>query len=64
LSFLQNNGIDVRLVFLYFTGNKDMKGPESAANWLPYINSAHAHLDLTQYPEDVVTIYQDVGTLG
>lgn len=63
LSFLQQNGVDAWLVFLYVTGDLEMKGPVSAAEWSPFIQRAHAHLGLTQKPKGVATIFIDVSIL-
>jgi hypothetical protein len=63
LSFLQQHGVDAWLVFLYFTGDLEMKGPASAADWSPFIQRAQAHLGLTQHPKGVATTFLDVSIL-
>jgi hypothetical protein len=60
LHFLQKHGVDVRLIFLYFTGDDQMKGPCSEADWTPYIDAAYAHLGIAKKAHGVVTIFQDV----
>ena len=61
LSFLQKHGVDARLIFLYFTGDEEMKGPCSAAEWRPYIAAALARLGIAENTHGAVTIFQDVG---
>jgi hypothetical protein len=61
LHFLQKHGVDARLVFLYFTSDRQMKGPCSEAEWRPYIDAAHAHLGIPENTPGTVTIFQDVG---
>ncbi|WP_085814105.1 hypothetical protein [Geoanaerobacter pelophilus] len=63
LAFLQQSGLDACLVFVYFTGDEEMKGPTSEAAWTPFIDMAHQHLGLPQHPKDVVSVFLDVRTL-
>ena len=63
LSFLRQHNIDAWLVFLYFTGDEDMKGPVSESEWIPHIDKAHAHLGLAQHPPAVVTLFHSVKDL-
>jgi hypothetical protein len=63
LHFLQTHGVDARLVFLYFTGDKQMKGPSSRSDWLPHINAAHTHLRIKSLEYGTINIFQDVEAL-
>jgi hypothetical protein len=60
LNFLQEHGVDARLVFLYFVGDAEMNGPRSEAEWKPYIDAAHAHLGISKRAHGAVAIFQDV----
>ena len=44
LHFLRQHGIDAHLVFVYFTGDADMRGPGSRHEWSGAIGSARNHL--------------------
>ena len=60
LNFLKSNSVDACLVFLYFTCDGEMKGPNSADEWAPFIDAANQHLGLPSHPKDVVSVFQDV----
>ncbi len=63
LSFLRRNNVDAWLVFLYFTGDQDIKGPASEAEWKAHIDQAHAHLGLIKKTPGVVSLFYPVGGL-
>lgn len=44
LHFLQQQRVPARLVFVYFIGDAEMRGPRSAAEWRDFLNSVHAAL--------------------
>jgi len=58
------NGIPVKLVFVYFTGDKGMKGPSTAAEWHTAIRTVHTALGLTAQPAFVRDVFIDVGLAG
>jgi hypothetical protein len=63
LAFLQQNGVDACLVFIYFTCDQEMKGPASDTAWAPFIDAATLHLGLPKHPRNVVNVFQDVRML-
>ncbi len=63
LEFLHQHQVDAWLVFLYFTGDDDMSGPNSEAAWMPHINAAHKHLGLSKNSRGVVSVFLDVRDL-
>jgi hypothetical protein len=63
LNFLKMNRVDACLVFLYFTCDDEMKGPNSVTAWAPFIDAANQHLGLRDHPRDMVSIFQDVRVL-
>jgi hypothetical protein len=63
LGFLRQRGIDAWLVFLYFTADTVMNGPESASAWHQHIDVAHRHLGLKQHAPWVVSVFQTVHEL-
>jgi len=54
------NGIPVRLVFLYFTGDSDMKGPAARSEWERALDTVHAALGLKHLPPFVRDVFIDV----
>ena len=44
LHFLRQNGVDAHLVFIYFMGDADMRGPKARTEWSDAIESARKHL--------------------
>ena len=62
LHFLRSRGVDACLVFLYFVGDRDLGGPSSEAEWMPFIDAVHAHLGVS-LKDGVVTIFQSVDEL-
>lgn len=64
LCFLRSHGVDARLVFLYFTGDTDMKGPSSREEWSLPIEAVHAHLGLDRRPRGVATVFHSVAGLA
>ena len=64
LHFLRSRGIDACLVFLYFVGDLDIRGPSSEAQWTPFIEAAHTHLGISKKGQcEVTTIFQSVDEL-
>jgi hypothetical protein len=59
--FERLNGIPVKLVFVYFTGDADMKGPATRDEWLRGIDTVHAALGLRGQPSFVRDVFIDVG---
>ncbi len=57
LYFLQEHGVDVRMVFLYFLGDEEMHGPRSESEWRSHITSAHAHLGLCELPLGAASVF-------
>ncbi|MEI2719904.1 MAG: hypothetical protein V9E87_07130 [Gemmatimonadales bacterium] len=47
LAFLRSHGVDAHLVFLYFYGDHDMKGPGSAAEWKAALPKVYQHLGIS-----------------
>lgn len=64
LGFLREHNVDAWLVFLYFTGDADMKGPGTETAWAGPIRDAHTHLGLPAHPPGVVSAFQSVSTLA
>ncbi len=44
LAFLRSQGAEAYLVFLYFCGDRDMKGPESVDQWKEALKTVYHHL--------------------
>ena len=63
--FLQElNAISTRLVFMYFCGDADIRGPASAELWYPEIRRAHRMLGITELPSMVTDVFVDVQPLS
>ena len=58
----QVNGIPTKLVFLYFIGDPDMKGPSLQDDWEAAIKTVHTALGLTAPPGFVQDVFIDVRT--
>ena len=60
------NRIDAFLVFLYFTGAADVRGPSSQAEWTESIRAVHRALELGSGPLTpfVIELFLDVGHLA
>ena len=58
------NGIRVKLVLVYFTGDRDMNGPATAAEWHAAIQKMYMALGLTSKPAFVCDVFIDVGPSG
>jgi hypothetical protein len=54
------NGIPTRLVFLYFIGDGDVRGPDTRAEWDAEIHKVHAALGLSATPSFVTDVFLDV----
>jgi hypothetical protein len=65
LYFLREiNGLDARLIFLYFLSDPDTRGPRSRAEWKPAIAEAHLALGLSdRLPSCVNELFIDVRQL-
>jgi hypothetical protein len=57
----QVNGVPVTLVFVYFTGDADMKGPATRGEWDTAISTVHAALGLAHPPPFVRDVFIEVG---
>jgi hypothetical protein len=58
------NGIPTRLIFLYFTGDTDMGGPETAREWRAAIEVLHEALGIRgRVPRYVADAFLDVNRL-
>jgi len=66
LQFLRKHGVPAVLVFVYFTNDLDMGGPNSREGWQGGLRAAHEHLGLTadENSMGVVSVYIDTGLLG
>jgi hypothetical protein len=65
LMFLKNAMAgDVRLLMVYFTGDDDMGGPTSKAEWQPALATMYESLGLPEAPEGVVNLFLDVKRLS
>lgn len=58
----QVNDIPTKLVFLYFIGDPDMKGPSLQDNWEAAIKAVHTTIGLTTPPAFVQDVFVDVRT--
>lgn len=56
----QVNGISTKLVFAYFIGATDVKGPNSRAEWETAIKTVHTVLGLTIPPPFIHDVFLDV----
>lgn len=57
----QLNSVPTELVFVYFVGDIDRKGPMSREKWLTAVQEAHVHLGiLGQLPQYVHDVFVDV----
>ncbi len=56
------NDLRTKLVFVYFVGDHDMKGPMTRYEWEVGINSAHAALGLKAVPSFVRDVFVDVSS--
>jgi hypothetical protein len=63
LHFLRHHGVEAFLMFLYFVGDAEMKGPSLEDEWKPSIRNAHTHLGLPTSEQGVLTVFQDVRSL-
>ena len=60
LSFLRDNGVHARMVFVYFVGDSEMNGPQSREGWTPALAAAYGHLGLNRTPLNVCNVFIDV----
>ena len=56
----QLNMVPTKLVFLYFTGDTDMRGPNSRSEWEEAIRTVHTVLGLRQRPAFLIDVFVDV----
>lgn len=63
LYFLRKHGVRASLVLVYFTGDQEMGGPLSQAEWTPHLKEVHRHLGLSEPVPGVVNAFMDTGTL-
>jgi hypothetical protein len=66
LYFLRDRGADAHLVMIYFTGDSDMRGPDSREEWEGAIKDVHRQLGLSadQSLPAVHDVFVDVQTLS
>lgn len=60
LYFLQKQGVDARLVFLYFVGDCDMNGPLTQDEWSSCIQTATTWLGFKNPVKGVISVFQHV----
>jgi hypothetical protein len=58
------NRVRARLVFLYFVGDRDMRGPETRAEWEAALQVVHGVLGLRRLPGHVSRAFVEVGGAG
>jgi hypothetical protein len=63
LCFLRKHDVKAWLVFLYITGDTEMGGPRSEAEWAPHICAVHKHLGIQQNVRWVVSVFQSSSNL-
>lgn len=63
LYFLRSRGINAWLVFLYFTQDTEMSGPNSESEWHPHLLNLHDHLGLPEAVPGVASIFVPVQAL-
>jgi hypothetical protein len=65
LRFLRDNGVQAYLVFVYFVGDTEMRGPATRAEWKPAIDAAHRHLGFTNASKiaNMIDVFVDVAQL-
>jgi hypothetical protein len=64
LHWLRQRGIDARLVFLYFTGDQDMKGPETSGDWVQATEAVMRTLGIGEKRVDsVFSVFLDCAKL-
>jgi hypothetical protein len=63
LNFLRKHGVAATLVFVYFMGDKEMRGPSSQDEWESYLTEVHRHLSLTRPIPGVVNAFIPVDAL-
>jgi hypothetical protein len=63
LYFLRKHGVRASLVLVYFTGDEEVGGPLSPAEWTPHLKAVHRHLGLSEPVPGVVNAFIDIGTL-
>jgi hypothetical protein len=54
LYFLRKHGVRASLVLVYFTGDQEVGGPLSPAEWTPHLKAVHRHLGLSEPVPGVV----------
>jgi hypothetical protein len=65
LDFLRRNGVNARLVFLYFCGDSEMDGPDSALAWKEKLDPIYKTLGLESLNDpDIVSVFLNVGLLA
>ena len=63
LGFLRKHKVQAWLIFLYFTGDAEMAGPASPAEWDLAIRAAHQALGLSNHPQWVISLFQPIQDL-
>ncbi len=59
------NDIPTRLLFIYFTGDTEMNGPETAQQWKRAIEALHEALGIKgRMPEYILEVFIDVHSFG
>ena len=54
------NGIPAKLVFVYFIGDEDMKGPAARHEWETAVETVHGALGLNTPPPFIRDVFIDV----
>lgn len=60
LWLLRSRGVDARMVFLYFVGDAEMRGPDSRSEWEAELPKVYKHLGLNRKPLNVADVFIDV----
>lgn len=63
LHFLRKNGVQAQMLFIYFVGDGDVRGPMSKADWQTALTEMYKALGLAQKPGGVVDAFVSVEPL-
>jgi hypothetical protein len=66
LQFLQQRGINAMLIFVYFVGDEDMRGPTTSDEWKAALKPLYAHLGLSGEvgSRGIVNVFLPVATIA
>lgn len=64
LQFLRDRGVDAHLVFVYFVGDLEMRGPQAMLGWAHAIDECHSTLGLPEghSVQGLHSVFIDVGS--